>query len=242
MPGDKTAQEWFQERGDEIFTWRAQWATAMVVLALLALAYFVAGAPFGDPVANAISWLWLPIVGLVTGSGTWTLFAILRFQGRLADEPFLVKMLDGAHRPLYELNRFAHFVTIVVLTGTGLLLATGLREPWPRSPAVAIVLLVFTFYPVVSYVWSVLQIHRVQREIKHQHLDHLAQDMDRLYKEFRESPSVANAERLKHLLTVQESIQRASDWPISLQNATTFALTVAIPAALNWALRDVPAA
>jgi hypothetical protein len=92
-------------------------------------------------------------------------------------------------------------------------------------------LVYLSFYPLVTMIGSFLQIHKILKQIKHNHINRVNKLVQRAFEDLTDTSTKTNAETLLQIMNIQKQIGDTPEWPLNLVSNLTFLVALIFPTA-----------
>jgi len=220
---------WIIHEGRKLFDVRylPMWATSLSINFLGSLTLVTAGLPFKSELVNIITLIAIQPIFFICGQGAYFLAAIMIFQYRLVRLSLSIPFLEYCNRAIYKLSSSSYSLAFFALIEYGGLFFAVRFGPYGDSNLMMPWLIGLAVTPIITFVWSIFQIHFLQQEIKLKHMESITSEIQRLFDEFISNPNLNNIDRLSKAVEIQRSVEQNKEWPISLQVVITLIITAA---------------
>jgi len=203
------------------------WSTALLVNLIGTITILVEGLPFDSIVTNILSIVAIQPVFFMCGWAAYFVASIMLFQYRLVRLKFSILFLEYYPRVISILSRLVYLFTLLVLIEyLGLFFAIN-YGPWGISLYMLPWLFGLAITPLLSFIWGIFQIHKLQLEIKLQHVDIITSEAQKMLSDYRTDQNLNTIGTLNNTIDIFFKIKQVKDWPISLQAIITFILAIA---------------
>lgn len=220
---------WIIQEGRKLFDVRylPMWATSLSINFLGSLTLIAAGLPFKSELVNIITLIAIQPIFFICGQGAYFLAATMIFQYRLVRLSLSIPFLEYCNRAIYKLSSSSYSLAFFALIEYGGLFFAVRFGPYGDSDLMMPWLIGLAVTPIITFVWSIFQIHFLQQEIKLKHMESITSEIQRLFDEFISNPNLNNIDRLSKAVEIQRSVEQNKEWPISLQVVITLIITAA---------------
>lgn len=234
----KALSDWANQEGYKIFdidykpmVLASIWVNMLGTLTLLALA------PFKSPIFEILNIISLQPVFFICGYMACILTRLAIAQHRLVNIPISFPFLNRGHRVVGKLSGYVYtLATAGLVEYLGLFVAVRLG-PIRNSNLMAVWLIGLAITPILIFAFGVYQIHLLQREIKLKNLDAINLEVQKIFHEFKMTPSKDVAEKFLKIIEAQDRIEAIKEWPIALGSILT--LIMALAAAIGQILVSI---
>ncbi len=100
------------------------------------------------------------------------------------------------------------------------------QGPYGLSAIMLIWLTILSIYPLSTFIWSTIQVHRLAQKAKQAHLDVVNGLVQANLREISEHNTIDAYQKLEKAMGIQVQVQKTQEWPLNIPDTITFLITV----------------
>jgi hypothetical protein len=204
---------WLEQQEQAIFSFRNRYvilASIIVEVAILAVVLRL-NLPFDRSVLIAVLIYFQPIV-IVGGHAIYLVTRVVLFFRELSSSPIDVDFYLPAEIALKGLYQFSSGISFVGMMLYLAHLVSFLFSPYWNSIPIGVWLIFIGSFPAVLFIFPYSNLRHLGRRAKHVHLKNLSEQLNIAFGSFKSDQSKDKIEVIEKLISIQEAIERSTDW------------------------------
>lgn len=221
-------ERWLEKHWKTTFSladWKP-WLFIVVVIALSLVSLIPLTPFFENQLLEIFIFIEIVVIGIMGGQSAFLILYSLVTLKNISDRTPSIPFYRLPHPSLSRLQAMYSTATLITIVAFIIVSIGASQSPLGLGPITVAWLISLSLFPLAMFSWSLSQNHFLHQKVKDSHLDKINHLVQESLTAAKSEPKPDPVEVLDHFMEIQSKVQTIRTWPIELQTAIAFILSV----------------